>query len=63
MSASSTKSVGGLSVIDRKIADGDEFTVMNGLWTVSRSTSSRRDFPHAFVGATIASRGACCHAD
>ncbi|CAG6398531.1 exported hypothetical protein [Actinacidiphila cocklensis] len=62
VSASSTSSVGGSSVIDRKIAAGVEFTVMNGAWTVSCNTSSSRDFPHAFVGATIASRGACCHA-
>lgn len=62
VSASSTRSVGGSSVIDRKTAAGLVLMVSIGSWTVSVSTSSSRDLPHRFVGPTTARRGACCHA-
>ena len=62
VSASSTSSVGGSSVIDRKTAAGVVLTVIIGSWTVSVSTSSSRDLPHRFAGPTTARRGACCQA-
>lgn len=62
VSASSTSRVGGLSVIDRNTEAGEALTVISGSWTVSVTTSSRRDLPHRFAGPTTARRGACCHA-
>jgi hypothetical protein len=62
VSASSSRSVGGSSPIERTSAAGLMFTVSSGSRQVASIVSSSPDLPHCLTGLVMSSRGAQFHA-